>query len=89
MRYTYSLLVATLACSIPTAIAQSTLLESVKLNPDEALEMCDQFRTLNSNELSAVSPESISRVAQQKNLSKMDAEILSIYVIGLHCSDVK
>ena len=87
MRYITALILTALATA--TAVkAQSPLLESVKQNPDEAKELCTQFRALNSQGISAGSKESIEKFANQKNLSQTDAEILSIYVIGLNCPDV-
>ena len=69
--------------------AQSNLLESVKRNPEEARKLCTQFRNLNAKGLSVSSKEAISEVSRKRNLSQIDAEILSIYVIGLHCPDVQ
>ena len=71
-----------------SAQAQSTLLESVKRNPQEAVELCKKFRALNSQGISASSKESIKKIADERNLNEIDAEIISIYVIGLHCPDV-
>tara|TARA_Y100001968_G_scaffold141710_1_gene129540 strand:- start:687 stop:953 length:267 start_codon:yes stop_codon:yes gene_type:complete len=70
-------------------LAQSNLLETVKKNPKEAQALCNYFRELNSQGLSAGSPEAISRIAKRRNLNLLDAEILSIYVIGLNCPEVK
>ncbi len=69
--------------------AQSALLESVKRNPQEAKELCNRFKELNSQGISANSDITLQEVANKKNLSKLDAEILSMYVIGLNCPDVK
>ena len=68
-------------------IAQSRLLEDVKRNPDEAKSICQNFRELNKKDISAGSPKSIQRISNQKNISQVDAEILSMYVRGLYCSD--
>ena len=88
MRNFYSL--AMLLIALPTGVqAQSNLLQNVKRNPKEALELCNQFRSLNSKGISASSNEALAEIARQKNLNSTDAEILSIYVIGLHCPDVK
>ena len=87
MRYLPALIVACLATS-PSLHAQSTLLESVKRNPEEAVAMCKRFRSLNKEGISANSKEAIAEISKQKNLSVIDAEILSIYVIGLNCPDV-
>ena len=69
------------------AMAQSRLLDGVKRNPDEAKSMCESFRKLNKENISAVSKESIQKVSTQKNISQGDAEILSMYVRGLYCSE--
>ena len=68
--------------------AQSNLLENVKQNPDEAIALCSKFRSLNSKGISASSNESIMEISNQKKLTKVDAEILSMYVRGLHCPEV-
>ena len=69
------------------AMAQSKLLEDVKSNPDEAKSICQNFRELNKNNISAGSPKSIQKISNQKNLSEVDAEILSMYVRGLYCPE--
>ncbi len=69
------------------AMAQSRLLESVKRNPDEAKSICESFRRLNKENISASSQKSIQTISVKKNISKVDAEILSMYVRGLHCPE--
>ncbi|WP_254933417.1 hypothetical protein [Cyanobium sp. WAJ14-Wanaka] len=71
------------------ALAQSQLLEKVKQNPAEARQICAELRQLNSSGISSTSPQAIKVIAKQNNLSPMDAEVLSTYVIGLHCPDVR
>ena len=68
-------------------IAQSRLLESVKRNPDEAKSICESFRKLNKENISAGSQKSIQKISIQKNISEGDAEILSMYVRGLYCPE--
>ena len=68
-------------------IAQSRLLEGVKNNPDEAKSICQDFRALNKEKISAGSKKSIQKISTQKNISEVDAEILSMYVRGLHCPE--
>ncbi len=68
-------------------MAQSRLLENVKRNPDEAKSICENFRELNKANISAGSSESIIKISNQKNISEVDAEILSMYVRGLYCPD--
>tara|TARA_B100000609_G_C16885568_1_gene267029 strand:- start:270 stop:539 length:270 start_codon:yes stop_codon:yes gene_type:complete len=69
------------------AIAQSRLLEGVKRNPDEAKSICKSFRELNKENISSGSQKSIQRISSLKNISEVDAEILSMYVRGLYCPD--
>ena len=69
------------------AIAQSRLLEDVKRDPDEAKSICKNFRELNKENISAGSQKSIQKISNQKNISEVDAEILSMYVRGLYCPE--
>ena len=68
--------------------AQSNLLESVKKNPKNAIEICNKFKELNKRGVSASSDEAINYVLEKNKLSPVNAEILSIYVIGIHCPKV-
>ena len=74
--------------SINPLLSQSNLLESVKKNPSEAIKMCNKFKELNSKGISASSDKAIEFVSKKNNLNPINAEILSIYVIGLHCPQV-
>lgn len=69
--------------------AQSAILESVKQNPALAKALCQQWRQLNAQGVAATSPQAVSQVARQQNLSPMEAEVLTTYVIGLYCPDVR
>ena len=69
------------------AMAQSRLLDGVKRNPEEAKSICKGFRNLNKENISASSPKSIQKISIQKNISEVDAEILSMYVRGLYCPE--
>ena len=69
------------------AMAQSRLLEGVKRNPDEAKSICDSFRALNKENISAGSQKSIQKISIKKNISEVDAEIISMYVRGLYCPE--
>jgi hypothetical protein len=82
------LLALPLATALP-AEAASALLETVKQNPALAKNLCDQFKQRNAAGQSAVSKESISQVAASQGLSSVDAEVLTTYVIGLYCPDVR
>ena len=74
--------------SINPVLSQSNLLESVKKNPADAIKMCNKFKELNSKGISASSDKAIDFVSKKNNLNPINAEILSIYVIGLHCPQV-
>ena len=70
--------------------SQINLLESVKKNPTNAIEICSKFKEFNSKGISANSDLAINHVSKKwkTQLSPLNAEILSIYVIGLHCPKV-
>ena len=74
--------------SLCPVFSQSNLLESVKKNPDEAINICNKFREFNSKGISASSDKAIEYVSNKKKLTPVNAEIFSIYVIGLHCPDI-
>jgi len=69
--------------------ATAGMLDTVKQNPAMARSLCEQFKQLNASGQSATSKESIARVAASQGLSSLDAEVLTTYVIGLHCPDVR
>ena len=77
-----------LLSSVSPVLSQSNLLESVKNNPGDAIKMCNKFKEYNSKGISASSDESIEFISKTKKLSPINAEILSLYVIGLHCPQV-
>ena len=68
--------------------SQSNLLESVKKNPNEARNLCNKFKEFNSKGISASSDKVIEYISNKKKLTPVNAEIFSIYVIGLHCPDI-
>ena len=74
--------------SFRPVFSQSNLLESVKKNPGEAVKICKQFREFNSKGISASSDKAIEYVSKKNKLTPVNAEIFSIYVIGLHCPDI-
>ena len=74
--------------NINPVLSQSSLLDSVKKNPTDAIELCNKFKELNSKGISASSDKAIKFVSKKNNLNPINAEILSIYVIGLHCPQV-
>ena len=69
-------------------LSQSNLMETVKKNPKEAKNLCNKFREFNSKGISASSDKAIEYVSNEKKLTPVNAEIFSIYVIGLHCPDI-
>tara|TARA_B100000614_G_scaffold189646_1_gene170663 strand:- start:375 stop:650 length:276 start_codon:yes stop_codon:yes gene_type:complete len=83
----YSFLIA-LFLGIEAVYSQSNLLDSVKKNPQNAIEMCNKFKELNKKGISANSDEALNYVSKKSNLNQVNAEILSIYIIGLHCPNV-
>ena len=70
--------------------SQTNLLESVKKNPKNAIEICSKFKELNSQGISANSDIAIKYISRKwkTQLNPLNAEILSIYIIGLHCPKV-
>ena len=76
------------ANSLSPVFSQSNLLESVKKNPEEAINICNKFREFNTMGISANSDKAIEYVSKKNKLTSVNAEIFSIYVIGLHCPDI-
>jgi len=74
--------------SLNPVFSQSNLLESVKKNPNEARSFCNKFREFNKKGISASSDKAINYVSSKKKFTPVNAEIFSIYVIGLHCPDI-
>ena len=77
-----------LSSSSYPVLSQSNLLENVKKNPEQALNICNKFREFNSRGISASSDKAIDYVSKKNKLTPVNAEIFSIYVIGLHCPDI-
>lgn len=82
------LLALCLAAAAP-APAATALLDRVKQNPALAKSLCDQFKQRNAAGQSAMAKESIAQVAASQGLTSVDAEVLTTYVIGLYCPDVR
>ena len=74
--------------SLHPVFSQSNLLESVKNNPEEALNICNKFKEFNSKGISASSDKAIEYVSKKNQLTPVNAEIFSIYIIGLYCPDI-
>jgi len=88
MMKTFLFLLFLFSNSINPVLSQSNLLESVKKNPGEAKNICNKFREFNSKGISASSDKAIEYVSKKNKLTPVNAEIFSIYVIGLHCPDI-
>lgn len=86
-----ALLTAALAGAhvIAPAQAQSGLLESVRRDPARAKALCGQLREMNKQGVSYTSKQATRTIASQEGLSLMDAEVLTTYVVGIHCPDVR
>ena len=54
-----------------------------------AKQICAELRQMNSAGIASTSRQAIETIAQQRQLSFTDAEILSTYVVGLYCPDVR
>ena len=74
--------------SLYPVLSQSNLLETVKKNPNEARNLCNKFREFNSKGISASSDKVIEYVSNKKKFTPVNAEVFSIYVIGLHCPEI-
>ena len=59
--------------SLSPVFSQSNLLESVKKNPNEARNLCNKFRELNSKGISASSDKAIKYVSNKKKLTPDNA----------------
>jgi hypothetical protein len=71
------------------ALANSPLLDSVKRNPQRARAICSELKELNGQGISYTSPQAVAQVGAKQRLNNTDAEILSTYVVGLYCPDVR
>ena len=71
-----------------SVLSQSSLLETVKKNPGDAIDLCNKFREFNLKGISASSDQVVEYVSKKNKLTPVNAEIFSIYVIGLHCPEI-
>ena len=74
--------------NIMPIIGEQNLLQRVKNNPNEAIKICKKFRNFNAKDISAYEDEAIREVIKRKGFDRLNAEIYSVYAIGLHCPDV-
>ena len=81
-------IVFALIAALP-AQANSPLLDSVKKNPQRAQALCAELKALNAQGISYTSPKAVAQVGARQGLNTTDAEILSTYVVGLYCPDVR
>ena len=77
-----------ISSSLNPLLSQPNLLERAKNNPREGSELCEKFEEYNSQNKSATSVEATEFVSKKKNLSMVNAEFYSIYVIGLYCPKI-
>ena len=71
-----------------TVLSQPNLLERAKNNPVEGSKLCQKFEEYNADNESATSQTATEFVSEKNNLSLVNAEFYSIYVIGLYCPEI-
>ena len=69
-------------------LSQPNLLEKAKNNPREGSKLCKKFEEFNADNKSATSKTVKEFVSKNNNLSLVNAEFYSIYVIGLYCPEI-
>ena len=78
-----------LSSSLDPILGQPNLLEKAKNNPSEGLKLCKKFKEeYNEKNKSATSDSATKFVSKKNNLSLVNAEFYSIYVIGLYCPEI-
>ena len=77
-----------LSSSLNPILGQPNLLEKAKNNPSEGLKLCKKFKEYNEENKSATSDTATKFVSKKNNLSLVNAEFYSIYVIGLYCPEI-
>ena len=77
-----------LSSSLNPILSQPNLLERAKNNPSEGSKLCKKFKEINAKNESATSDDAIEFVSKKNNLSMVNAEFYSIYVIGLYCPEI-
>ena len=85
----FALAAAVLLAPQAPAQAGSALLDRVKQNPKVAIAICAELRSLNAQGITSTNPQAVNRIAAMQGLGATDAEILTTYVVGLHCPDVR
>lgn len=79
----------TAALAWPPPLAAGVLDSVRRADSPLAQSLCQRFRQWNAANRSAMAPESIAEVAAKENLTTVDAEVLTAYVIEMHCKDVR
>ena len=77
-----------LSSSLNPILSQPNLLERAKNNPNEGSRLCTKFKEYNAENKSATSDTATKFVSEKNNLSLVNAEFYSIYVIGLYCPEI-
>ena len=77
-----------LSSSLNPILSQPNLLERAKNNPSEGSKLCKKFKEYNAESKSATSDKATKFVSENNNLSLVNSEFYSIYVIGLYCPEV-
>ena len=77
-----------LSSSFIPILSQPNLLERAKNNPSEGSKLCKKFKEYNAENKSATSESATKFVSKENNLSLVNAEFYSIYVIGLYCPEI-
>ena len=77
-----------LSSSLNPILSQPNLLERAKNNPNEGSRLCGKFKEYNAENKSATSDTATKFVSEKNNLSLVNAEFYSIYVIGLYCPEI-
>ena len=77
-----------LSSSLNPILSQPNLLERARNNPSEGSKLCKKFREYNAENKSATSDKATKFVSKKNNLSMVNAEFYSIYVIGLYCPEI-
>ena len=74
--------------NINPILAEQNLLQRVKNNPNEAIKLCKKLKDFNSKGFKSTDKKVIQYVSKNKGLDSLNAEIYSIYAIGLHCPEI-
>ena len=76
------------AINVTPLFGEQNLLQRVKNNPNEAIKLCKKFRNFNAKGISVNGDVAIREVIKKEGFNQLNAEIYSVYAIGLHCPEV-